>query len=68
MDNRSERIDRVFSYIAAASAPIYAFFTFSLLRLRTIFFPSHWLFAHITIDERAMNPVTTATINPWKEF
>ena len=62
-----------FSYIAATSAPTYAFLEFSLPLLSTIFFPSHWLLYHITIaetmdsGERGMNPVTMTIINPQTE-
>ena len=63
-----------FSYIMAASAPIYAFLEFIEPVLCTIFFSSHWLLSHITIvetmdsSERGMNPVAMIIINPRKEY
>ena len=53
----------IYYYITAVSAPIHAFPDFFQPVLRAIFFPSHWLFSHITIVEttergdRGRNPV-----------
>ena len=63
-----------FSYIAVASSPIQTFLKFFNQLLCTIFFPSHWLFSHITIvettdsGERGRNPVAMTIINPRKEY
>ena len=59
----------------AARALINGFMEFFLtvLHLRLIFFPSHWLLSLITIktmdsSERGMIPVSMTIINPWKEY
>ena len=57
-----------------ASAPIHAFPDFFYPVLCTIFFPSHWMFSHITIvkttdiGERGTNPVAMTIINLLKEY
>ena len=61
------KFEIVFSYIAAASTPIWS----SLLTLLgTMIFLSHWLLSHVTIietmdtSERGMNAVAMTIINP----